>query len=80
VLAAALERAGTLDHFQVRDALAQTDLETIVGRVTFAPTADPDTTSRLVIRQVVGERYVTVWPKALATDTYRWPTSVQLPF
>lgn len=80
VLASAIKRAGTLDHFQVRDALATTDLETIIGRVTFETHASDGEHSTAVIRQILDGRYVTVWPKALAKGTYRWPASVQLPF
>ncbi|TET29705.1 MAG: hypothetical protein E3J69_12970 [Anaerolineales bacterium] len=35
IVAAAIESAGTLDRAAVRDAMAATDLETVMGRVTF---------------------------------------------
>ncbi len=80
MLASAIARAGTLDHFQVRDALAETDLDTIIGRVTFRATSSGDRKSTAVIRQIVNGRYVTVWPRSHAKAGYRWPESVQLPF
>jgi len=80
VMAAGIERAGTLDHVQVRDALAAIDLDTIVGHVSFGPRPSHDEKTRAVIRQISDGRYVTVWPTAVAKGTYRWPASVQLPF
>lgn len=80
VLASAIARAGTLDHFQVRDALATTDLDTILGRITFADAQTDLRKSTAVIRQITNGRYVTVWPRSHAKAGYRWPESVQLPF
>ena len=80
VLAAAIEHAGTLDHVQVRDALAETDLDTIVGRVSFGSRPSDDAKARAVIRQITDGQYVTVWPAPVAKGAYRWPPSVQLPF
>jgi branched-chain amino acid transport system substrate-binding protein len=37
ILAAAIEKAGTLDTTEIRDALAETDMMTVVGKVKFRP-------------------------------------------
>jgi branched-chain amino acid transport system substrate-binding protein len=37
VLGAAIQKAGTLDRKAIRDAIAATDMETVVGRVRFSP-------------------------------------------
>ena len=79
VLAAAMVRANSLDHFQVRDALAGIDLETIIGQVSFAkPSAVMH--GKPVFRQVMDGKYVTVWPEARATAAYRWPGTSPRPF
>lgn len=77
VLASAIVRADTLDHFQIRDALAATDLETIIGRVNFG---EQRTGPEPLIRQVMDGKYVTLWPKARATSVYRWPGTAPRPF
>ena len=79
VLAAAIVRANSLDHFQIRDALAETDLDTIIGRVSFGKQSD-GIHVKPVIRQVMDGKYVTVWPKARAAGVYRWPGTAPRPF
>jgi branched-chain amino acid transport system substrate-binding protein len=37
ILANAIEKAGTLDRDKIRDAMAATDMETVIGPVTFNP-------------------------------------------
>ena len=79
VLAAAIVRANSLDHFQIRDALAETDLDTIIGRVSFGKQSG-GIHAKPVIRQVMDGKYVTVWPKARAAGVYRWPGTAPRPF
>jgi branched-chain amino acid transport system substrate-binding protein len=37
IVANAIEKAGTLDRDKIRDAMAATDMETVIGPVTFNP-------------------------------------------
>ncbi|HSM45601.1 MAG TPA: ABC transporter substrate-binding protein, partial [Acidimicrobiia bacterium] len=72
ILADAIERAGTLDHDAVRDAIAATDgLSTIIGPITFredgtAPVPNPH-------MQRVGGAIELVWPAESATADLVYP-------
>lgn len=79
MLASAIETAGTLDHFQVRDALATMSADTLVGRVSFEPESN-EHAAPLLIRQIVRGDYVPVWPPGVATSTYQWPRYPNGPF
>ena len=37
ILAAAIEKAGTLDTTKIRDAIAATDMMTVIGKIKFRP-------------------------------------------
>ena len=73
ILADAIERAGTLDHDAVRDAIAATDgLETIVGPITFredgtAPVPNPH-------MQRIGGAIELIWPAESATADLVYPS------
>lgn len=72
ILADAIERAGTLDHDAVRDAIAATDgLETIIGPITFredgtAPVPNPQ-------MQRIGGAIELIWPAESATSELVYP-------
>jgi branched-chain amino acid transport system substrate-binding protein len=72
ILADAIERAGTLDHEAVRDAIAGTDgLETIIGPITFredgtAPVPNPH-------MQRIGGAIELIWPEDSATSELVYP-------
>lgn len=72
ILADAIERAGTLDHDAVRDAIAATDgLSTIIGPITFredgtAPVPNP-------LMQRVGSAIELIWPAESATADLVYP-------
>jgi branched-chain amino acid transport system substrate-binding protein len=72
ILADAIERAGTLDHDAVRDAIAGTDgLETIIGPITFredgtAPVPNPH-------MQRIGGAIELIWPEDSATSELVYP-------
>ena len=72
ILADAIERAGTLDHDAVRDAIADTDgLETIIGPITFredgtAPVPNPH-------MQRIGGAIELIWPAESATSELVYP-------
>jgi branched-chain amino acid transport system substrate-binding protein len=73
VLADAIERAGTLDHDAVRDAIAETDgLETLIGPISFredgtAPVPNPQ-------MQRIGGAIELIWPEDSATSELVYPT------
>lgn len=75
ILAAAIETAGTLDRDAIRDAIAGTDMETVIGPVTF----NEDGTGNVVtaILQVQNGRPELVWPAEFATADLAFPA---LPF
>jgi len=72
IIADAIERAGTLDHDAVRDAIAATDgLETIIGPITFredgtAPVPNP-------LMQRIGGGIDLIWPAESATADLVYP-------
>lgn len=61
ILADAIERAGTLDHDAVRDAIAATDMMTVVGPVTFRDDGTSPITNPLMQR--VDGSVQLVWPQ-----------------
>jgi branched-chain amino acid transport system substrate-binding protein len=71
VLANALERAGRLDRDAIRDALAATDIMTVMGPVRF----NPDGTGQVqtIANQVQDGRQVLVWPKDQASAPLAYP-------
>jgi branched-chain amino acid transport system substrate-binding protein len=71
VLANAIERAATLDRDGIRDAIAATDMPTVVGSVKF----NPDGTGQVitVINQWQGGKQVLIWPKDQAVAAIQYP-------
>jgi branched-chain amino acid transport system substrate-binding protein len=71
ILAAAIEEAGTLDRDAIRDAIAATDMETVIGPVTF----NEDGTGNVVtaILQYQNGRPELVWPAEFATADFAYP-------
>ncbi len=72
VLADAIERAGTLDPAKVRDALANTDLETFFGWVKFDSTGK-NIAKPMILRQLLRGRYIVVAPTGLARQAVIFP-------
>jgi branched-chain amino acid transport system substrate-binding protein len=70
ILADAIHRAGSLDRAAIRDAIAATDLDTIVGHVTFKEDGTADVVT--IINQWQGGKQALVWPpdQALAEVLY----------
>jgi branched-chain amino acid transport system substrate-binding protein len=70
ILADAIHRAGSLDHAAIRDAIAATNMDTVIGPVTF----NEDGTGNVVtiINQWQGGKQALVWPldQALAPVLY----------
>lgn len=71
IVAAAIEDAGTLDRDAIRDAILETDMETVIGPVTF----NEDGTGNVVtaILQYQGGRPELVWPAEFATAEFAYP-------
>jgi branched-chain amino acid transport system substrate-binding protein len=71
ILAAALARAGSLDREKVRDAIAATDMATVVGPVKFRP--DGTGVVQSVFVQWINGKQELVWPKESATAPLAYP-------
>ncbi|HEY7546475.1 MAG TPA: ABC transporter substrate-binding protein [Blastocatellia bacterium] len=72
VLADAINRAGTTDRTAVRDAIRETRMDSIFGPVSFDETGQND--HPVAITQVLGGKFVTVWPESVALRMPVLPT------
>jgi branched-chain amino acid transport system substrate-binding protein len=72
VMADAIKRAGTLDKTKLRDALANTDMNTAFGPIKF--NAQGQNSHPMLITQVQKGTFVTVWPTDAASATPVFPT------
>jgi branched-chain amino acid transport system substrate-binding protein len=73
ILADAIERAATLDPEAVRDAIAATDLDTVVGHVTFREDGTSPIENPLMQRQSGAVELV--WPAEAATAELLYPAN-----
>ena len=72
ILADAIERAGTLDHDAVRDAIAATDgLSTIIGPITFRENGTAEVPNPHMQR--IGGAIELIWPAEAATSDLVYP-------
>ncbi len=71
IAAAAVGRAGSLDREKVRDAIAATDMATVVGPVKFRP--DGTGIVQSVFLQWINGKQELVWPKESATAPLAYP-------
>ena len=71
ILAAAVTRAGSLDREKVRDAIAATDMTTVIGPVKFRP--DGTGIVHQAFLQWQNGRQELVWPKESATAQLAYP-------
>jgi branched-chain amino acid transport system substrate-binding protein len=71
IAAAAVGRAGALDREKVRDAVAATDMTTVIGPVKFRP--DGTGIVQSVFVQWIDGKQELVWPKASATKPLAYP-------
>ena len=71
LFADAIQRAGSLDRSKIRDAMAASNMMTVVGPVRF----NPDGTSpvRSVLVQWLQGKQELVWPKEFATKPFGYP-------
>jgi branched-chain amino acid transport system substrate-binding protein len=71
ILAAAIEKAGTLDRDQIRDAIAATDMMTVIGPVKFNPDGTGIVKDPMI--QWQNGNMVVVAPEDLATTKLAYP-------
>jgi branched-chain amino acid transport system substrate-binding protein len=73
ILADAIHRAGSLDRDKIRDAIAATNMDTLIGHVTF----NPDGTGNVlnVIDQWQDGKQVLVWPPDQAVAKVAYPAT-----
>ncbi len=71
ILADAIERAGTLDREAIRDAIAATDMTTVIGPVTFREDGTGDVLNPFI--QWQGGKQQLVWPTEHATADFAYP-------
>jgi branched-chain amino acid transport system substrate-binding protein len=71
ILAAAVARAGTIDREKLRDAIAATDMTTVIGPVKFRP--DGTGIVQSVFLQWLNGKQELVWPKESATAPLAYP-------
>jgi len=73
VLANAIERAGTLDRDKVRDAIATTNMTTIMGPMSFKPNGRGDGKYLQTMTQWQNGKDELVWPKDQASAPLAYP-------
>jgi len=71
ILADAIERAGTLDREAIREALADTDMMTVIGPVTFNPDGTGNVLNPLIM-WINGQQEL-IWPVDQATAEFPFP-------
>jgi len=71
ILAAAVTRAGSLDRDKVRDAIAATNMTTVIGPVKFRP--DGTGIVQQALLQWINGKQELVWPKESATAPLAYP-------
>ena len=71
IVAAAIARAGSLDHAKVRDAIAATDIATVIGPVRFRP--DGTGIVQPMLGQWIAGKQELIWPRDVATARFVFP-------
>jgi branched-chain amino acid transport system substrate-binding protein len=71
ILAAAITKAGSLDREKIRDAIASTDMMTVIGPVKFRP--DGVGVAQGVFVQWINGKQELVWPKEFASAPRAYP-------
>jgi branched-chain amino acid transport system permease protein len=72
ILADAISRAGSLDRARIRDAIRETKMDSIFGPISFDEKGQND--HPVAITQVLGGRFITVWPESAAIRAAVLPT------
>jgi branched-chain amino acid transport system substrate-binding protein len=71
ILADAITRAGSLDREKIRDAIAATNMTTVVGPVRFRPDGTGEV--KVFFQQWLKGKQELVWPKEFATASFSYP-------
>ncbi|HWP23486.1 MAG TPA: amino acid ABC transporter substrate-binding protein [Candidatus Binatia bacterium] len=71
ILTDAIRRAGSLDRDKIRDAIAATNMTTVIGPVKFR--SDGTGEVKVFFQQWLKGRQELVWPKDFATATFAYP-------
>ena len=71
IVAAAVSRAGALDPGKIRDAVAATDMQTVIGPVKFRP--DGTGIVQAAFAQWINGKQELIWPKEFATAPIAYP-------
>ncbi len=72
ILAAAIERAGTLDTTKIREAISATEMMTVVGKVRFRPNGTVIDPCPAIIQWIGGSQKL-VWPKEFKETSFLYP-------
>ena len=72
IIAAAIETTGTLDTTKIRDAIAATDMITVIGRVKFRPNGTLIDPCPAVVQWQGGTQKL-VWPKEFREASFVYP-------
>jgi branched-chain amino acid transport system substrate-binding protein len=72
ILAAAIEKAGTLDTTKIRDAIAATDMMTVMGKIKFRPNGTLIDPCPAVVQWLGADRKL-VWPKEFRETPFVYP-------
>ena len=71
ILAEAITRAGSLDREKIRDAIAATNMTTVVGPVRFRPDGTGEV--KVFFQQWLKGKQELIWPKYFATAPFGYP-------
>jgi branched-chain amino acid transport system substrate-binding protein len=71
ILAEAITRAGSLDREKIRDAIAATNMTTVVGPVRFRPDGTGEV--KVFFQQWLKGKQELIWPKDFATAQFGYP-------
>jgi branched-chain amino acid transport system substrate-binding protein len=71
ILADSLSRAGALDREKLRDAIAATNMTTVIGPVRFRPDGTGEVT--VFFQQWLKGKQELIWPKEFATASFAYP-------
>ena len=71
ILADAITRAGSLDREKIRDAIATTNMTTVVGPVRFRPDGTGEV--KVFFQQWLKGKQELIWPKEFATAQFGYP-------
>jgi branched-chain amino acid transport system substrate-binding protein len=72
ILAAAIEKAGTLETTKIRDAIAATDMMTVIGKVKFRPNGTAIDPTPVTIQWLKGQQRL-VWPQEMRELPFSYP-------